>query len=159
MANGIYIDYLFPIVLDIMILNNCRTFPPLNIALYNVLNGSGDELYGIEPPMYYVKNLLLMVGLATFPLAIASPVLLLIRQFCITLKRNPNVDSNGGIAWVLYLTAFIWMSLLFSRPHKVARFSRTRQSNLKSSLFRKNASCIRYIHYCVSWVPMLLTPY
>ena len=40
----------------------CSTFPPLNIALYNALSGSGDELYGVEPPMYYLKNLLLMVG-------------------------------------------------------------------------------------------------
>ena len=46
---------------------------------YNVFNageGRGDELYGVEPASFYVKNLLLNTSIA-FPLAVALPFLAL----------------------------------------------------------------------------------
>lgn len=46
---------------------------------YNVLDageGRGDELYGVEPVSYYVKNLFLNTSIA-FPLALALPLLAL----------------------------------------------------------------------------------
>lgn len=47
---------------------------------YNVLDageGQGDELYGVEPASFYVKNLFLNTTVA-FPLAIALPFLALV---------------------------------------------------------------------------------
>lgn len=47
------------------------------IRKYNVLDagqGRGDELYGVEPASFYVKNLFLNTTVA-FPLAIALPFL------------------------------------------------------------------------------------
>lgn len=46
---------------------------------YNVLDageGRGDELYGVEPASFYVKNLFLNTSIA-FPLAVALPFLAL----------------------------------------------------------------------------------
>jgi hypothetical protein len=55
--------------------NIFSTFPTLNILLYNTLGGSGDELYGVEPPSYYIRNLFLNLGIA-WPLGAAAPILL-----------------------------------------------------------------------------------
>lgn len=47
---------------------------------YNFLDageGRGDELYGVEPASYYLKNLFLNTSLA-FPLAVALPFLALL---------------------------------------------------------------------------------
>lgn len=47
---------------------------------YNFLDageGRGDELYGVEPASYYLKNLFLNTTLA-FPLAVALPLLALL---------------------------------------------------------------------------------
>ena len=57
-----------------------RTSPTLNILLYNAIGGSGDELYGIEPASYYIRNLLLTLGLASIcsslaPIAVLADVL------------------------------------------------------------------------------------
>jgi hypothetical protein len=54
-----------------------RTSPTLNILLYNAIGGSGDELYGIEPASYYVKNLLLNMGVA-WPLVLLSPLVYIV---------------------------------------------------------------------------------
>lgn len=51
--------------------------PPGLSSKYNVLDageGRGDELYGVEPASYYVKNLFLNTSVA-FPLAVALPLL------------------------------------------------------------------------------------
>jgi len=40
------------------------TSPTLNILLYNAIGGSGDELYGVEPASYYVRNLFFNMGLS-----------------------------------------------------------------------------------------------
>lgn len=91
------------------------TFPPLNIALYNALNGSGDELYGVEPISYYVKNLLLMVGLIGTPLAAVVPAALMCR-----LMIGEGKFQVEGKLWTICISAFMWVLLLFSRPHKVS---------------------------------------
>ena len=64
--------YVFPLLIP------SRTFPPVNILLYNALGGHGDELYGTEPMSYYLKNLLLNLG-PTLLLAVSLPVLLMLK--------------------------------------------------------------------------------
>ncbi|KAJ1413006.1 GPI mannosyltransferase, partial [Ochromonadaceae sp. CCMP2298] len=93
---------------------NRVTSPTLNILLYNAM-GSGDELYGVEPASYYIKNLFLNTGLA-WPLFIAAPAVLSLR-WALGGPRDNGATSVGAI-FVLYLQAFIWLVVLFSRPHK-----------------------------------------
>jgi len=97
---------------------NRVTSPTLNILLYNAM-GSGDELYGVEPASYYIKNLFLNTGLA-WPLFIAAPAVLSLR-WALGGPRDNGATSVGAI-FVLYLQAFIWLVVLFSRPHKEERF-------------------------------------
>lgn len=98
-----------------------RTFPPLNILLYNAISGNGDELYGIEPASYYVKNLLLTIGLS-FPLALLEIGLFTLDVFYHTLASRENLDSSRMLTeFGVCMCAVLWAGVLFSRPHKVAK--------------------------------------
>jgi alpha-1,2-mannosyltransferase len=96
-----------------------RTSPTLNILLYNAIGGSGDELYGIEPASYYVKNLLLNMGVA-WPLVLLSPLV-----YIVSCSLRWSVGANASTVdavvrgAVLHVQALIWLAVLFSRPHKV----------------------------------------
>lgn len=115
------------------------TFPALNILLYNAVGATsgGDELYGVEPAAYYVKNLLLTMGPAA-PLAALSPLglplhFLFVAPMDIRMATaattapaaaGPSVwRSDGFLCLVaLWLSGASWLGLLFSRPHKEDRF-------------------------------------
>ena len=90
----------------------CRTFPPWNIAWYNAIGGSGDELYGTEPVSYYIINLLLTMSVA-WPLALLSIIVY-------------AVDALRGVAFVqigvCLFSLMTWLVVLFFRPHKVSKF-------------------------------------
>ena len=112
-----------------------RTWPTLNIFLYNIFgpssnNGSsnsGDELYGVEPISYYIKNLFLNLNFL-FPLAVCfCPVTLILTR----LLTNPTTTASSScannnnqsfpytIVIVIYACALLWIGILFKRPHKV----------------------------------------
>jgi hypothetical protein len=93
-----------------------RTVPGLNILLYNALNGNGDELYGIEPMSYYIKNLFLTTPVAWLG-TLASPLALL---YSLAYGRS---KGNIGIVITMHGLVYIWLSTLFFRPHKVIRSS------------------------------------
>jgi alpha-1,2-mannosyltransferase len=94
-----------------------RTSPTLNILLYNAIGGSGDELYGIEPASYYIKNLFLNMGVA-WPLVLLSPAVYLV-SFLVN-PRAGSATQDGRIrGLVLHVQALLWLGVLFSRPHKV----------------------------------------
>jgi len=95
------------------------TFPPLNIALYNAFGGTGDELYGVEPASYYVMNLLLTVGLVSFPLIVISPLTLLLQPQA---SNTSQYKSTPPALIVLCAPAVLWLAVMFSRPHKEERF-------------------------------------
>jgi alpha-1,2-mannosyltransferase len=79
--------------------------PTWNILLYNTKAG-GDELYGIEPWTYYLKNLVLnfnYVVLGVF----ALPILLLKRRDTLLVLLSPM---------------YIWLLVVAPRPHKEERF-------------------------------------
>ena len=86
--------------------------------MYNAIGGSGDELYGIEPMSYYVRNLALNMNIS-WPLAAAAPILLL-RE---SLYSMGNISLKTKNTAVIFLPVIIWLSVLFSRPHKVSRVS------------------------------------
>lgn len=91
--------------------------PLYNIFAYNA-QGGGDELYGVEPASYYVKNLLLnfnYVALLAFP----SPLLVVIRW------RFTKVDDDKASMAMLLVTLaplFLWLAIVVPRPHKEERF-------------------------------------
>lgn len=88
-----------------------RTSPTLNILLYNAIGGSGDELYGTEPMSYYYRNLLLNMSVAWLLIPL-FPLCLLI-QFSVRFSKTQFVAATMGTS------AFLWLFILFSRPHKV----------------------------------------
>ncbi len=107
--------------------------PVWNIIKYNVLgqggDGSGSELYGVEPASYYVKNLLLNFNLA-FLLAVAAPLVLcamlaLRRIGSSTDDRWPRWANSSAAAASLGTTivsVFLWVAFMTSNPHKEERF-------------------------------------
>ncbi len=89
--------------------------PTWNIIMYNTKSG-GDELYGIEPWTYYVKNLALnfnyvLVGVAVLPI-------LLWKQL---LQRKDTKDKDPLMIVVL-LPMYVWLAVVAPRPHKEERF-------------------------------------
>ena len=107
-----------------------RTFPALNILLYNAVGASsgGDELYGIEPVSYYLRNLVLTMGPAAVVGAL-SPVGLVLHwsvsapMDVVHVSAAP-VDQTDGINCLIaiWFSGAMWLGLLFSRPHKEDRF-------------------------------------
>ena len=88
--------------------------PIFNIFAYNA-QGGGDELYGVEPLSYYVKNIALnfnFVGL----LGIVAPPMLTVK---LLLRRASSRDSSKFLA---LLPMYLWMAIVFPRPHKEERF-------------------------------------
>ena len=93
----------------------------MNILLYNAIGGSGDELYGIEPASYYIRNLFLNMSQA-WPLALMAPVVFLVRGILSTEARKAIASQESGMGTVLLSQVAIWLLVLFSRPHKVCLF-------------------------------------
>jgi ABC-type transport system involved in multi-copper enzyme maturation permease subunit len=128
-----------------------RTFPTLNILIYNIFGSSsglsGDELYGVEPAGYYIKNLILNTGIIQiFWICFIILFLLKLLSFNIILNNNNNNKQNNNNiektdvemkidllsvitqkmkyyetkTSVIWFSVFLWLSVLFSRPHKVS---------------------------------------
>ena len=89
--------------------------PTLNIFMYNTKAG-GDELYGIEPISYYMKNLILNFNyVAVFGIISGMPLLLL--SF---LKKKGSGSSSDLL--IILLPMYIWLGVVVPRPHKEERF-------------------------------------
>jgi alpha-1,2-mannosyltransferase len=84
--------------------------PTWNIFAYNA-GGSGDELYGIEPVSYYVKNLLLNLNLVA-PLGLLALPIQLLSTKC---HKDWNVVT-------MLSCIYVWMAITVPRPHKEERF-------------------------------------
>jgi len=82
--------------------------PTLNIFLYNAGAG-GDELYGVEPLSYYMKNLVLNLNLMA-PLGMLGCTLVLLSR------------SFPAKVSVIVSPAILWFAITFPRPHKEERF-------------------------------------
>lgn len=88
--------------------------PIWNIFSYNT-RGGGDELYGIEPLSYYIKNIALNFNLVGFFGVVAMPILLV----KILLKRS---NSNDSLKLLGLVPMYLWMAIVLPRPHKEERF-------------------------------------
>ena len=108
--------------------------PVWNIIKYNVLgqggDGSGSELYGVEPASYYIKNLALNFHVA-LPAAVVAPLVLLLLAAMqqVAGKRAASafptwVSSTPAAASLATTCAavFLWVGFMTSNPHKEERF-------------------------------------
>lgn len=87
---------------------------PLNIVMYNVFGGEGEgpEIFGVEPFVYYVHNLLLNFN-ASLPLSIAGCFL---SVFGLRFKQRAKVLVSCTFP------VAIWFTIFASQPHKEERF-------------------------------------
>ena len=94
------------------------TVPSWNIFWYNAASGS-DELYGTEPMLYYVKNLLLNF----------TPIVIVLSCFTCMLYvpyQYYKSRSNNNLFILLFVSSIapmlLWLMILVPRPHKEERF-------------------------------------
>ncbi|KAH3660305.1 hypothetical protein OGAPHI_006891 [Ogataea philodendri] len=89
------------------------TFVPLNIVLYNVLHSAettGPHIFGTEPLIYYVHNLLL-----NFNFVLPLAVLGLLSPFSFEKFNLRQIKT-------IQLPILVWCAIFFSQPHKEERF-------------------------------------
>ncbi|OEU08347.1 putative alpha-1,2-mannosyltransferase [Fragilariopsis cylindrus CCMP1102] len=109
-----------------------RIVSPLwNILLYNTQAG-GDELYGVEPLSYYIKNLVLNLNyVAVVGIAGILPLMWSLLVRCNS-ERNASSNNNKQISssssstwkdgWILMVPLYLWLAVVVPRPHKEERF-------------------------------------
>lgn len=100
------------LVVDLYFYNRKFLFVPLNIVLYNVfaLEGEGPEIFGVEPFVYYVQNLLLNFNVV-FLLAYAG-------IFVNAIWGQQKLKAVFGVS----LPLLIWSVVFGQQPHKEERF-------------------------------------
>jgi Alg9-like mannosyltransferase family. len=111
--------------------------PTWNIFVYNTGWGredgiNRDELYGVEDVMYYVKNLALNWNILALCAVCSLPLLLCKRlwQTWFGTKRihtTPTSSTESEMSkttmmMVILLPMYLWLAIVFSRPHKEERF-------------------------------------
>jgi len=103
--------------------------PIWNIFVYNAQSG-GDELYGVEPLSYYIKNLLLNFNLVSL-LGVASLPLITFKHFVKRFFPRPEFcnhdtqkcnEGTGSMEILVLVPMYIWMGIVLPRPHKEERF-------------------------------------
>ena len=93
---------------------------PLNTVLYNVMGrarGIGPELYGVEPPSYYLVSLLLAFSVVV-PLALMALPAVIVSARLLPQRFSSSTGSHG--AWLLglrVLPVYLWVAVLLSLIH------------------------------------------
>lgn len=107
-------------------------FVPLNIVLYNVFPqsvGGGPELYGTEPPYFYLLNLLLNFNIVFMLALLSIPLVLLTSRFSknrgVRLGqklRLANQTPSSHLLIIRLVPVYAWIALMSKQPHKEERF-------------------------------------
>lgn len=84
----------------------------LNLLLYNVLGGGESHLYGVEGPLFYLRNGFNNFNLC-FVLALLFPMTLL--AHIVRRKYVPEL-------LVIISPVYIWLGFMSMQPHKEERF-------------------------------------
>lgn len=84
----------------------------LNLLLYNVLGGGGSHLYGVEGPLFYLRNGFNNFNFC-FVLALLFPIILPVH-----VVRKKYVSE----LLVIVLPIYIWLGFMSLQPHKEERF-------------------------------------
>ncbi|KAK9462148.1 Alg9-like mannosyltransferase family-domain-containing protein [Lipomyces oligophaga] len=90
---------------------------PMNIVLYNVFGTehTGPNIFGTEPWIYYVHNLLLNFHFIAVFAAFSSIILMM-------LLFSNHQDTPTNLLVNLLLPLFFWSGIFFLQPHKEERF-------------------------------------
>lgn len=84
----------------------------LNLLLYNVLGGGESHLYGVEGPLFYLRNGFNNFNVC-FVLALLFPIILPVH-----IVRKRYVPE----LLVIVLPIYIWLGFMSLQPHKEERF-------------------------------------
>mmetsp|Transcript_14146 Transcript_14146/g.29748 ORF Transcript_14146/g.29748 Transcript_14146/m.29748 type:complete len:583 (+) Transcript_14146:480-2228(+) len=98
--------------------------PVWNIFAYNAQSG-GDELYGVEPLSYYIKNLTLNFNLVAMLAILALPLIMLriLAERPVTLaKETASSHNSDSLKILLLVPMYVWIGIVFPRSHKEERF-------------------------------------
>ncbi|EED93788.1 mannosyl transferase [Thalassiosira pseudonana CCMP1335] len=94
--------------------------PIWNIFAYNAQAG-GDELYGVEPLSYYVKNLALNFNVVAF-LGVAGLPLLMMKMLTQRVLHGQTGVESDRLKILVLIPMYIWLGIVLPRPHKEERF-------------------------------------
>ncbi|EGF99246.1 family 22 glycosyltransferase [Melampsora larici-populina 98AG31] len=106
-------------------------FVPLKIILYNVFptQGSGPELYGVEPWYYYFLSLGLNFNIVSILALVSLPCLWLTKTFSPTVGlrlgtrlRHAHQSTASDLLLIRLAPVYIWIAILSQQPHKEERF-------------------------------------
>jgi len=96
-------------------------FASLNIVMYNVFTSHGPDLYGTEPPQFYLINGFLNFNFVFILALLVLPVLTFTKY---ALKGEISAHGSG-----FYLSEtlsqsplYLWLLVFWSQPHKEERF-------------------------------------
>lgn len=105
----------------------------LNFLQYNVAGGGKSALYGVEGPMYYLRNGINQLQLA-LPLALGLPLLMALAAAALPAPAQPKRSSarskkgsttrrsaDGALLWCVS-PLFLWLAAITALPHKEERF-------------------------------------
>uniref|UniRef100_A0A182VXH3 Mannosyltransferase n=1 Tax=Anopheles minimus TaxID=112268 RepID=A0A182VXH3_9DIPT len=119
--NALFFGCLFgvPIVLIDSIYFGKFTVAALNIIHYNVFTSHGPDLYGVEPVMFYAKNLFLNHNI-TMMLSLAYPIVVIVAG-ALGVRNTKNRLSPMRGLWVMS-PLYLWLLVFVVQPHKEERF-------------------------------------
>merc|ERR1711892_1532387 len=96
-------------------------FASLNIIWYNVFTSHGPDLYGTEPPQFYLIN-----GILNFNFVFIMALLVLpIQTGARYLLKSELASSGTGFFLSDTLSQsplYLWLLVFWTRPHKEERF-------------------------------------
>uniref|UniRef100_A0A182MDP1 Mannosyltransferase n=1 Tax=Anopheles culicifacies TaxID=139723 RepID=A0A182MDP1_9DIPT len=108
-----------PIVLIDSVYFGKFTVAAWNIIHYNVFTSHGPDLYGVEPVMFYVKNLFLNHNI-TLVLSVCYPVVVILAA-ALGVRNTKNRLSPIRGLWVM-TPLYLWLLVFVIQPHKEERF-------------------------------------
>ncbi|XP_049282096.1 alpha-1,2-mannosyltransferase ALG9 [Anopheles funestus] len=119
--NALFFGCLFgiPIVLIDSVYFGTFTVAAFNIIRYNVFTSHGPDLYGVEPVMFYVKNLFLNHNI-TFTLSLSYPVVVIVAAMLGVRNTKNRLSPMQGL-WLM-TPLYLWLIVFVVQPHKEERF-------------------------------------
>lgn len=121
MKNALLYGCLFgiPIVLIDSLYFGTFTVAALNIIRYNVFTSHGPDLYGVEPVMFYAKNLFLNHNI-TVLLSVSYPIVV-VTAAALGIRNTKNRLSPMQGLWLMS-PLYLWLLVFVVQPHKEERF-------------------------------------
>ncbi|XP_053658619.1 alpha-1,2-mannosyltransferase ALG9 [Anopheles marshallii] len=119
--NALFYGCLFgiPIVLIDSLYFGTFTVAAVNIIRYNVFTSHGPDLYGVEPVLFYGKNLFLNHNIA-FTITVSSPAVVILAA-AVRVRNTKNRLSPLQALWLM-MPLYLWLMVFVVQAHKEERF-------------------------------------